>query len=111
MKKERLQKLEWIMKELVTELIFREVEDIENKFWLITVTAIKISTDLSYLDTYISSLRNWEELTKFLAWYAHNIERQIAKKVSIRKIPKLRFRYDPSWEISWNVINTIKNLK
>ncbi len=111
MKQDRLKKLNSVLQNLVTDFIFKEVEDFDNKFWIITVTDVKISPDLSYLDIYVSSFENGEELPKFLAWYAFNIERQITKQTSIRKTPRVRFRYDSSWEISWEVISTIKNLK
>lgn len=110
MKEERLKKLEWIMKTVVTDLIFKEIDYSSESYWIITVTRIKISSDLSYMDIYVSSLKNSEKLTKDLATYAYNIQKQLVKRMSIRRIPKIRFRYDDSGKISWEIISAIKDL-
>ena len=110
MKEERFKKLTWVMQEVIIEALWRELVDLEETFWMVTITWIKISTDLSYTDIYVSSLKNGEDLTKVLAKYAYKIQKQVVKKINIRKIPRLRFRYDNSWEISSQIIETVNNL-
>ena len=63
MNNEKIKKLERISRELITSFIFEELEDSEKTFWIITVTNLKISSDLSYLDIFVSSLLNGELLT------------------------------------------------
>ena len=70
----------------------------------------KIPSVKSYLDVFVSSFKNKDILCKTLAWYARPITKAINKEIKIYKMPKLRFRYDESWEISQNIINTINNL-
>lgn len=108
MNEQRLSKLESIAKSLVTNFIFEELEDSEKIFWIITVTWVKISTDLSYLDIYVSSFKSWDILPKALAKHNSSIQRKLNKAISIRKLPKIRFRYDSKWEIWQKVCNTIE---
>jgi len=110
MNKERLKKLESIALELVSWFLFEEVREIEEDFWLINVLWVKISTDISYLDIYVSSFKNYDILTKTLAKYAPEMNRKLHKKLNIRKLPKIRFRYDKGWEISESILKTINNL-
>jgi len=107
MNKERIKKLEAVTHELVSNYIFESLEDSEQIFGIITITWVKISSDISYLDIYVSSLKKWELLTKTLAKHNHEIQSRLNKKIEIRKLPRIRFRYDDSWEVWQNVCNTI----
>ena len=107
MNSERIKKLEAVVHELVSNYIFESLEDSEQIFWIITVLWVKVSSDISYLDIYISSLKNWEILAKTLAKHNHEIQSRLNKKIPIRKLPKIRFRYDNSWEIWQQICNTI----
>lgn len=108
MNQERIKKLERVSRELITNFIFEELEDTEQTFWIITVTWVKISSDLSYLDIFVSSLLNWEILPKTLAKHNREIQGRFNKALSIRKLPRIRFRYDDSWAI-WQKINETIN--
>ena len=110
MNKERIAKLESITKELVTKFIFEELEDSENIFWLITITWTKISPDLSYLDIFVSSLKNSQLLPKTLAKHNYHIQKKLNTSIAIRKLPKIRFRYDDKWETSGDILQIINNL-
>jgi len=110
MNKDRLKKLESTTLQLVSNFLFEYIQNIEDEFWLINITWIKISSDISYLDIYVSSFKNNENLTKTLAIYAHDIQRKLNKSLSLRKNPRIRFRYDESWKIAWEINETIKNL-
>jgi len=110
MNKERIKKLESLAQELITWFIFEELEDSEKDFWLITVTWTKISSDLSYLDIFVSSIKNSEILTKTLAKHNHIIQKKFNKAVAIRKLPRIRYRYDERWAIWQDVCDTINSL-
>ena len=108
MNQERIKKLERVSRELVSSFIFEELEDAELTFWIITVTWVKISSDLSYLDIFISSFLNWEILAKTLAKHNREIQWRFNRALNIRKLPKIRFRYDNSWAI-WEEICKVIN--
>jgi len=110
MNKQRLEKLESLSKKIISEFFLEELREIEEEFSLINISKIKISSDLSYLDIFVSSFKNWEILCKTLASYAPEINRKLVKNLDIRKIPRVRFKYDESWEISSEILNTINNL-
>ncbi len=107
MDKQRIKKLERVAKELVTNFIFEEIEDSELVFWIITVTWVKVSSDLSYLDIFVSSFKNSDILAKTLAKHNKDIQSRLNKSLSLRKLPRIRFRYDDSWEKSHEVYTKI----
>jgi ribosome-binding factor A len=109
MNNERLKKLERISKQLVSNFILESLEDSEKTFWIITITWVKISSDLSYLDIFVSSFLNSELLTKTLAKHNYEIQKRLNKSIDTRKLPKIRFRYDNSWKIWQDVCDTINN--
>lgn len=111
MNSERIKKLESVAKELVTKFIFEEMADEVLEFGIITVTDIIISSDIGYMDIYVSSLKNPEGLTKALAKHANGIQRKFNKSVSIRKFPRMRFRYDETGSISEEVARAMNELK
>jgi ribosome-binding factor A len=102
--------LESIVKQLVSGFLLEEIREIEEDFWLINVSGVKISSDISYLDIYISSFKNSDTLAKTLAPYAPEITRKLHKSLPLRKLPKIRFRYDDSWEIGGKIIEKINSL-
>jgi ribosome-binding factor A len=110
MNQERIKKLESISRELVSHYILEELDDSELNFWLITVTWVKISSDLSYLDIYVSALLNWDILPKTLAKHNREIQWRFNRALNIRKLPKIRFRYDDRWAIWQEVCEAMKNI-
>jgi len=110
MNKDRLEKLESVSKQLIWEFLLEDIKEIEDEFQLISIGWVKISSDISYLDVFVSSFKNSEKLTKTLAEYAPALTKKLHKNLSLRKLPKIRFRYDESWKISEWILNTINNL-
>lgn len=107
---ERIKKLESVSREIISNLIMEEVEDIQSDFWIINITDIIISTDLSYLDVWVSSFKNQEILPKTLAKHNYEIQRKYNRMINIRKLPKIRYRYDSKWEIWQKVCDTINKV-
>ena len=110
MNQERIKKLESVSRELVSHYILEELDDSELNFWIITVTWVKISSDLSYLDIFVSSLLNWDILLKTLAKHNKEIQWRFNRALNIRKLPKIRFRYDNKWAIWQEVCEVIKSI-
>jgi len=110
MNQERIKKLESVSRELVSHYILEELDDSELNFWIITVTSVKISSDLSYLDIFVSSLLNWDMLPKTLAKHNREIQWRFNRALNIRKLPKIRFRYDDKWAIWQEVCEAMKNI-
>ena len=112
MQEQKIKRLENISLRLLWAFIFEEIEEQEKlRFSVINVIGIKISSDLSYLDIFVSSLKNWETLTKTLAKHWYKIQKRLNKALKISRIPKIRFRYDSSGGEAQDLIKQINNLK
>ncbi len=111
MNSERLKKIENESKKILSNIIFEETFELTADFGLITITDVKISNDFSYLDLFVSSINNKEKLTKALAKLNHIIQHRYNKSINIRKLPKIRYRYDDKWEISSHILETLSNIK
>lgn len=111
MKSDRLKKMNALLKEIVGNCVLEETLEIQNDFWLITINSVSLASDMSYLDVFVSSLKNGEILCKTLANYAQAIKEAVNKKITLRKTPIIRFRYNNEMEFSTNLINTINSLE
>lgn len=111
MKQDRLQRAQSISRKIISEYFSEHLDaEILQRHGIITVTQVIISSELSYIDIYVSSLKNEELLTKSLKDYAPEIQRVLWKKIDFIKVPKVRFRYDDSGKSSSQIYTTIKNI-
>ncbi|MDD3144863.1 MAG: ribosome-binding factor A [Candidatus Gracilibacteria bacterium] len=110
MNKDRIKKLESMSREIISKLIFEEIDDSENIFGIITITDIVISSDLSYLDVWVSAFKNTEILAKTLATHNHGIQSKYNKAIGIRKLPKIRYRYDSKGEVGQKICEAINKV-
>lgn len=111
MKQDRLKKMNSMLKKIVWTSILENTLEIQSDFWLITVNSVKLSTDMSYLDVFVSSIKNKEILCKTLAKNAQTIKEDINKKITLRKTPIIRFRYNNEMEFSTELISKINALQ
>lgn len=95
---------------LASEFLLFEAKEIEEDFGFISVTWVKLASDMWYLDIFVSAIKNKESLTKALAKYDYIIVKKINERVQLRKSPRIRFRYDERWEISQWITSLINSL-
>lgn len=110
MNKERLKKLEAVSHKVLSDIIFEETSEIWIDFWLITITEVVISSDLSYLDVWVSAFKNEDILAKTLAKQNYIIQSKYNKAINIRKLPKIRYRYDNKGKIWQEICETINKV-
>lgn len=97
----RVVRLNSLLKEVISEVIHRQIHHIPyiNKF--VTITRVEITADLYYAKVYISYLGKDEEKLKVLEALKENAS-QIAimssKKMRIRHFPSLTFEIDTGLE-------------
>lgn len=100
MKKNRISRINSLLKEVLFEVIQKEVRNPHvNTF--ITVTQVETSADLHHAKVYISMLGTDAEKEKVLAALqtaAGFIAVHAAKKVQLRYFPNLTFKLDKSVE-------------
>lgn len=107
-KKDRLNVL--IQREL--SLIFQN--DIRDKnLGFVTITGVQVTNDLSYCDIYVSFLgknydtrKGMETLEKSKGF----IRSLLARKLTIRKIPELKFKIDSSIEYGNKIESLIREI-
>ncbi len=80
----------------MSEHLSRENDVLQEIHQIITITRVHITPDSSYMDVYVSALKNPETLTKHLAEHAAVFQKNIWKHIGFMKVPKIRFRYDAS---------------
>lgn len=110
MNQDRLKKMNSILKEIVGKCLIEQTLEIQSEFWFITVNDVELASDMSYLDIFVSSLKNSDKLCKTLASYAQTIKEAINKDITLRKTPIVRFRYRNEMEFSTHLIAKINSL-
>ncbi|MEE9166314.1 MAG: 30S ribosome-binding factor RbfA [Candidatus Neomarinimicrobiota bacterium] len=87
------------LKRIVSEIILKEVQ--ANHLDLITVTHVKVSSDLKHAKVYVSVLnRNIpkSDVESFFSDRAKYIRRIVGGKIVAKSVPELRFYYDDTYE-------------
>ena len=94
----KLDRLGHIFTEAISKIINEEVKDDDIKF--VTITAVDITSDLSYDKVYYTNLidKDRDKVEKALNRASSFIRGKLFDKVEIRKMPELTFVYDESIE-------------
>ena len=83
----------------ISQLMDRELSEVSKG--LLTFTRVKLSDDLRYATIYYSFLGEDEDrrrVEEHLARHIGRIRSQVGKALSVRVIPELTFKFDPSVE-------------
>ena len=100
MKKNRLERVNSLLKEIIFEVIQREVKN-PHVTTFVTVTKVDTSADLHHAKVYISLIASDADKAKVLAALesaAGFIAVHAAKKAQLRYFPNLTFKLDTSLE-------------
>ncbi len=111
MKQQRQNKMDARIQEIISEKIHVLTLEVQQDYWLITVNMTRLAPDMSYIDVFVSSIKNQEVLCKTLAKYAQEIKEELRDKIILRKTPIIRFRYDTSMEDESRIISKINALE
>ena len=97
--------------EHISRIIRTEIKDERINF--VTVTAVKITNDLSFAKVYVTVLNDKERdnIIKLLNKASNFIERELSKRIDIRKMPDITFVYDESLEYAANIENIIESIE
>ena len=98
------------MQKEISYILANEIKDKNIEF--VTVTAVKVTNDLSYAKVYVTILNQdkKEQIMKALKKASGFIRTELADKLEIRHIPELNFVYDESIEYGNRIENIIDNL-
>ncbi len=91
--------------------ILREVKD-PRVSRLLSIVKVDVSGDLSYATVYVSAIEGYEktvESVKALKKAAGFVRRELGSRMSLRKVPELRFIADNSIEKSTQISKIINS--
>ncbi len=109
----RIDRIEEQLRIELSEIIEREIQD--PRIGLTTVTAVRISPDLSYARVFVSALGDQAQRKKTLQGLksaASFIRRSLGKRLHhLRRIPDLHFDYDESIEKGIRIEELLNQIK
>ena len=80
---------------------------------LLSIVKVDVSGDLSYATVYVSAIEGYEKTVssvKVLKGAAGCLRRELGARMTLRKVPELRFVADDSIEQSANISRIIESL-
>lgn len=99
MNERRIQRMQQLIKQRVAEVVDHELSD--PRRGMITITRVKVDKDLHYCDVYWSLLGTETEVKtneRMLQFAAPYVQREVAKILHTRTVPRVRFHHDPGLE-------------
>lgn len=99
------------MVKVISEIIANESRDEILK--TVTITACDVANDLSFAKVYFTSITELsnEQMEKELNEAAGFIRTELASKMELRIVPKLKFVYDESIEYGNRIESILKEIK
>lgn len=107
----RLQRINDRIQEELSEMLLQEVSDPRLKG--ISVTDVKVDRELAYADVFVSALEGserWQEIHEGLQHAQGFLRRELSQRVELRVFPRLRFRWDPTFERAERIEQLIASL-
>ena len=108
----RQRRLADLIKENISQIIFRKLKDPRKGF--ITITRVKVSGDLRLATIFYTTLGNVEEREKSqntLENAKSYIRNELAPILKLRFLPELRFFYDESGKYAEHIETLLKKIK
>ena len=114
MQTKRSDKVSDLLKKEISLIISSEIKD--PRLQNINITAVKVSDDIGIATVFYTIIGESIQKTqsnidsKILEKLSGMIRSNLSKKIKIRRIPKIKFRFDESIEYSENIEKLLKNL-
>ena len=108
----RLQRLNVLIREEVSDLIRRELRD-PRLAEIVTLTRVSTSPDLRTATAYVSVMGDDEEKSGTMLALNHAapfIRRHLIRRISIRRTPDIHFTLDESMEEAAHILDLMKQL-
>jgi len=90
-----------LLREQLSELLLREVKDPRINQGLLSITEVQVSPDLRRATVFVSHIGSEaerEDVLRGLAAASHFLRNELVHRLSLRTVPELAFRFDPSIE-------------
>jgi ribosome-binding factor A len=98
----------------ISELLLREVKDPRVGRGMVTITEVRVSPDLRRAVVYVSHLGTESERAEALEGLQHSapfLHRELVHRLSLRNVPELVFRFDPSIERGARLAELIEQVR
>jgi len=109
----RTSRVSELLREEISDLVQRDLKDPRLEGALLSITEVEVSGDLRVAAVYVSHLGTAEEREDALAGLqsaAAYLERELRRRLRMRRTPSLTFRFDPSIERGARLASTIADL-
>ena len=111
MSNQRLKRVESLIVREVSEILVRDVKDprVEG----VTITGAKVSADLSRATLYYQSHSTGDDLEQTavgLESVRGLVKKIMGKRIRLKFLPDIRFRYDPSLEYAEHIDRLLKEV-
>ncbi len=107
----RVEKVASVLKHHISQLILREISD--KRIGFISITEVKVNPDMKHALVYYSPFGknvDLEKVQKGLAAATKYIQRELFKKLEMKNIPQIHFRYDDTIEKGSYLVEKINAL-
>jgi ribosome-binding factor A len=108
----RLQRINDRIREELSEMLLQEVSD--PRLEGISITDVKVDRELAYADVFVSALEGgerWPEIQDGLEHAQGFLRHELSQRVELRVFPRLRFRWDPTFERAERIERLIASLQ
>lgn len=108
----RSEHLEKIIKRLISDIIYKKVNDPRIKF--VTITRVKLSSNLAHAKIYITIYNDKENVRKCLKGLKNAtsfIRHEIGKDLELRRTPEIVFLTDKDMLYQYRILGITKKIK
>ena len=108
----RSEHLEKVIKRLISDIIYKEVNDPRIKF--VTITRVKLSSNLASAKIYITIFNDKENVRKCLKGLRNAtsfIRHEIGKDLELRRTPEIEFLVDKEMLQHYRILEITRKIK
>lgn len=109
----RTSRVSELLREEISDLVQRDLKDPRLEGAFLSITEVEVSADLRVASVYVSHLGSAEERDDALAGLqsaSPYLERELRRRLRMRRTPSLTFQFDPSIERGARLASTIADL-
>jgi ribosome-binding factor A len=99
------------IQEVIAEILLREIKD--PRIGMITLTGVRVSSDLRHARVYFSSMEGEEQRRQALSGLSSAsgfIRHQLGRRLHLKVTPEVAFEFDPSLERAERLSRLLKGM-
>jgi len=107
----RAQRIGDRIREELSELLVYDISDPRLKG--VSITDVRVDREVAYADVFVSALEGQQRSAEILEGFEHAIgfiRYELSHRIDLRTFPRLRFRWDPTYERADKIDKLIASL-